>query len=172
MQAIASADRTKPYLKPEKEGDAYVIVKVVETVEPAAKTFEAAKADVIAAYSRQMRSQKLLETADAAVGTFKGQTTDGYVTRTATAGFEGLNGTETQELLANVFKSDRAQGFAGLQSDKIVLFRIVDQKIEAKNGPQAEQAVIQSKTALLSRGLITALADRYETQVFLKGFGQ
>jgi peptidyl-prolyl cis-trans isomerase D len=172
MQAIATADKTKPYLKPKKEGGEYVIIKVAETIPPVAKTFEAAKADVLAAYSRQMRSQKLLETANGAVDTFKGATTDGYVVRTATEGFKGLDSAETQALLATVFKSDKAQGIAGLPSGRIVLFRILDQKIESEKDPHAEEAVIRSKTALFNRGLITALSNRYETQVFMKGFGQ
>ena len=172
MQAIAAADRTMPYLKPKKEGTRYVIIKVEETVEPVAKTFEAAKSDALADYSRQMRSQKLLETANAAVGTFKGLTTDGYVKRTATEGFTGLNAQETQELLAAVFKSAKASGLAGLRSDKIVLFRILDQKIESEKDPQSGQAVLQTKSALFNSGLITALANRYETQIFYKGDDQ
>jgi len=172
MQAIAAADRTKPYLKPKKEGTRYVIIKVEETVEPVAKTFEAAKAAVLADYSRQMRSQKLLETANAEADTFKGITTDGYVKRTATEGFQGLGAEETQTLLTAVFQSKKAQGSAGLQSDKIVLFRILDQKIALEKDPQSEQAVLQTKSALFNRGLIATLANRYETKIFLEGFGQ
>ena len=172
MQAIETADLTKPYLKPKKERNGYVIIKVEETIEPVAKTFEAAKSELLVAYSRQVRSQKLLELANANVATFKGSVTGDYVKRTSTDGFTGLDGAETQSLVAAVFKSEKASGFTALPSEKVVLFRIVDQKIDTESDPQSEQAVIQTKTAMLSRGLIDSLSNRYETQIFLKGFGQ
>jgi peptidyl-prolyl cis-trans isomerase D len=172
MQAIASADLTKPYLKPVKEGGRYIIIKIEQSIRPEVKSFEAAKADVLRDYGKQMRMQKLLAIAQSSVGTFKGRTTAEYLKRTDTKAITGLDSDESAELLATVFKSNKASGYAGLQSGKIVLYRVVDQKIETAKDAVGKEAVVQAKTALFNHGLITSLAKRYETKIFLKGYGQ
>lgn len=169
LGAIASADPASPYLKPKKEGGRYIVIKVVGTVEPVAKSFEAAKADVLANYRAQKRNEKLIETAKAALDSFRGKTTATYLKRTDTEGVEGLNAAETKELVAALFQAQKAEGMAQLQSDKIVLYRILDQKIEKADEPNTAQAVAQAKNALFTRGLISELEKRYETQIFLKG---
>jgi peptidyl-prolyl cis-trans isomerase D len=170
LAAIASADPVSPYLKPKKEDGRYIIIKVIDTIEPAAKSFEAAKADVLADYRDWKRSEKLIETAKAALASFRGKTTAGYLKRTDTEGVEGLDAAETKELIAALFQAQKAEGMAQLPSNKIVLYRILDQKIEKAGDQSTEQAVMQTKMALFNRGLIAALEKRYETKIFLEGF--
>ena len=172
LQAIASADLASPYLKPKKEGERYVIIKLVEIIAPEPKPYEEARADLLADYRKTMSTDAMLAMAKKDVNTFKGQTTEAFVKRTDTAGFEGLDEADTRELLKAVFNADKSYGIAGLQSRKMVLFRIVDQKIDASASPEEESAIAQAKTALLTQNLITALNQRYETQIFMKGFGQ
>ncbi|WP_345971076.1 peptidylprolyl isomerase [Sulfurimonas sp. HSL1-6] len=172
MQAIASADAASPYLKPKKEHGAYLIIKRLETVEPMPKSFEAAKADVLAAYTRQMRAEKLTELATSSLNSFRGTTTDGYLKRDATSGVQGLDEKETQALLTSLFRSRKAESMAQLPDGKIVLYRILDQQIDPVADANADQAVAQTKETLFSQSLITALAERYETKIFLQGFGQ
>lgn len=172
LQAIAKADPLKPYLKPKKEGNRYVIIKRLEVIEPVEKSFAAAKEEVRADYLRKARSDKMLALAKAEVKAFKGTTTKTYLKRTDTEGIDGLNPDETQELLGAVFKSDKPYGAAGLKSHKMVLYRIVDQTIEQQDDPQIASAVMQTKSALFNRGLITALSKRYETKIFIEGFGE
>ncbi|UFS63433.1 peptidylprolyl isomerase [Sulfurimonas sp. HSL-3221] len=172
MQAIASADAASPYLKPKKEHGAYLIIKRLETVEPMPKSFEAAKTDVLAAYTRQMRAEKLTELATSSLKSFRGTATEGYLKRDATSGVEGLDEKETQALLASLFRSRKAESMAQLPSGKIVLYRILDQQINPVADANADQAVAQTKETLFSQSLITALAERYETQIFIKGYGQ
>jgi len=172
MEAIASADADSPYLKPKKEHGQYVIIKRVETIAPTAETFEAAKAEVLAAYSRQMRAEKLMELAQSSLGSFRGETTADYLKRDAKTGVEGLDGQEMEALLSSLFRSQKAQNMAQLPSGKIVLYRILDQKIEPVSDPNETQAVGQVKESLFSQALIAYLAERYETKIFIKGSGQ
>ncbi|MHC3994138.1 peptidylprolyl isomerase [Thiomicrolovo sp. ZZH C-3] len=172
MQAIAAADATSPYLKPKKEQGKYLIIKRLETIEPMPKSFEAAKADLLAAYSRQVRAEKLMELASSSLKSFRGTTTGGYLKRDATSGVEGLDEQETQALLTSLFRSAKAENMAQLPSGKIVLYRILDQQIDAVADANADQAVAQTKESLFSQALIAALSERYETQIFLQGFGQ
>jgi len=172
LKAIASATAENPYLKPKKEGDRYVIIKVAATIDPAVKSFADAKTDVLADYSRQARLEKLMETAKAEAATFSGTVTEGYLKRSDATGVKGLDEAETNEFFGTLFAAEKAQGTAQLQTGKIVLFRILDQKIEKTDTPEVEQTIAQAKSALFSRGLITALENRYETKIFVKGLGQ
>ncbi len=172
LQAIAQADPLKPYLKPKKEGERYVIIKRLEVIEPVAKSFKAAKADIKEDYLRHARNDKMLTMAKEQVQSFKGETTGTYLKRSDTEGFNGLDSNDTKELLSAIFKGNKSYGAAGLKSHKMVLYRIVDQKIEKQSDPTVATAVMQTKSALFNRGLITALGQRYETKIFLEGFGQ
>ncbi len=170
--AIAGAAPTQPYLKPKKEGDRYVIIKVLESIAPKPMSFADARDAVLADYKRKASSEKLIELAKSEVKTFTGKTTEGFLTRQSTEGIEGLDPEETAELLAAVFKSERARGIAGLKTHKMVLYRIVDQKIEEGQDEGVTQAVVQTKIALLNSGLIKKLDSRYKTRIFVEGFGQ
>lgn len=172
IAAIAAASSAQPYIKPKKEGDHYVIIKLLKVTPPEPKSFEAAKSELMADYKRDASSRKLIEMAKAEVKTFKGKTTDGYLTRKSTDGFEGLDAAETAELLGAVFKSDRSRGVAGLKTHKMVMYHIVDQKLDTEADPSAKQAVMQTKSALLTTGLIKQLDNRYKTQIFIGGFAQ
>ncbi len=172
FKAIAAATMRQPYIKPKKDHGRYIIIKLLGITEPAPKSFDAAKAEVLADYKRDTASKKLIETAKNEIKTFKGKTTATYLTRTDTEGIDGLDADETAELLGAVFKSDRSRGMAGLKTHKMVLYHIVDQKIGNAEDPDTERAVEQTKSALLSEGLIKRLNRRYETKIFIEGFGR
>jgi len=172
MQAIAQAGTDNAYLKPKKEGDRYVIIKMLDVISPEPKSYEAAKTELMDDYRRKMSSQKLLEMAKEEVKTFKGKVTKTFLKRTDTTGFDGLDTAETEELLGAIFKSEKAYGAAGLQTHKMVLYRIVEQQIEPAPDSDAGKAVEQTKTALFNQGLIKTLSNRYETKIFLEGFAQ
>jgi peptidyl-prolyl cis-trans isomerase D len=173
MQAIAEASELQPFIKPKKEEGRYVIVKLLKVVAPRPMDFEAARPMVLADYTRAESSTKLIEMAKAEVKDFKGKTTEGYLKRDSTEGIEGLDADETRELLNAIFQNAKSRGLAGLKTHKMVLYHIVDQKIEAPADDMGiEQAVLQSKTALLNNGLIRELSKRYETKIFLEGFAQ
>lgn len=172
MQALREASTLKPFLKPKREGEHYVIIKLLETIAPEPMSFSAAKPSVLQAYSAQARAQQKLEQANAELSTFKGSRS-GFVTRTDTTGIEGLDEKETREFFSTVFTSEKASGIASLQSDKTVLYRIVDQTLEtAEANSEIDGAVMQSKQAMLNSGLVKLLNGRYETNIFIKGFGE
>lgn len=173
LDAIAGLSALQPYLKPRLEGDKFVIVKLVEAIAPMPLTFAEAKTQVLKDYKAQETARKLLETASTLLKTFRGKTTADYLNAQSTSGFEGLNETETRTLLGTVFKSDTAEGVANLAPDKLVLFRVVDQKIvPADDEPGLDEAVVQIKTALLNNGLIERLETRYPANIFVQGFTQ
>ena len=172
MQALRDASTLKPFLKPKREGERYVILQLLETVMPEPMRFSAAKPAVLHAYSTQTRAAQKLAQANAQINTFKGSRS-GFVKRTDTSGIDGLNEQETREFFSTVFTSDQASGIATLQSKKTVLYRIVDQTLEAtETASDIDGAVAQSKQAMLNNGLIKQLNNRYQTNIFIKGFGE
>lgn len=172
MQALAAAGTEKPYLKPKKEKNGYVIIKLVESIAPEPKSFAAAKEALISDYRRDMRAEALNKMATESLETFKGKTTDAYLKRDAESGFDGLDSEETQALLEAVFTSDKARGFSSLPTGKVVLYNIVDQKLETADDPQAGNIITQTKIALFNMGLLQSLGTRYETKVFIEGIAE
>lgn len=172
MSALAGIDPAQPYMKPKKEGDRYVVIKLNETIAPAPMAFADAKAAVTADYLRDIKAQKRAEEAAKLLETFQGTESTEYLTRESTTGIEGLDPNETRELLSAIFQSTNATGSVPLATGKTVLYRIVDQKIDAATGmdPQAmKQALLQSKNALLNQGLLKQLSQQYQAQTYLQG---
>ncbi len=173
LKAIAGASALQPYIKPKKEGSRYVIVKLVKVLQPEPMTFEQAKARVKKDYVKSASSDKMLQMAKQEIKTFTPDATTDYLKRDATEGIAGLSADEMRELLGAVFQSKRDRGMAGLKSHKMVLYHIVDQNITTPTQADGlDGAVVQTKTALLNRGLIEKLNRRYETKVFMEGFAQ
>lgn len=172
MRAVASADISDPYLKPLREKDGYVVIKLLDNIPPAPKSFEAARSDLLVDYRNTQRKQLMLEKAQNELDTFKGVQSTSYLKRTDTKGVKGLDMSETQQLMRTLFASDKASGYAALPTGNMVLYRIIDQQIDAEETVDADQAITQIKTALFNRGLIESLGTRYKTDIFVEGLGQ
>ena len=158
-----------PYLKPRKINGVYNIIKLAGVNPSKPKTFEAAKEEVEAQYAREQAAVKLLELAKKEVADFKGKTSDFITIKDITA-LEGLNEAEAREFLNVLFKAEKGQGIAGLQTQKIVLYKVIDQKFLAKDDSDQADTVKRLKTAMLEKGLIKSLNESYKTEIFMEGF--
>ena len=168
LEKISSLTSLKPYMKPSKEGDKFVVAKLVESIDPAPKSFEDAKGEVLAQYVHKSRSKAMIDMASAQLEGFSGKVTDEYVLRDSTNVFDSLSESDTSELLQVIFKNSSASGVAKLQSQKMVLYRIVDQKILAQSNPETATVVKRIKERLVQQGLIKKLDGRYKTDIFVE----
>ena len=165
---IQSLNSDKPYLKPRKVNDSYVIIKLVSVNPSQVKTFEAARAAVLSQYTKEETNRQLLAMAKSTVKTFQGKTTD-FLTRTDVNAIEGLDETEASEFLNVLFEQTSPRGVAGLQSNVIVLYNIIEQKFTESAQMDATETIVRLKSAMLDRGLITLLNNKYKTEIFLEG---
>ena len=159
---------TKPFLKPRKINGKYTIIKLLKLNPAEPKTFEIAKEEVTKQYTKEQTSSQLLALAEKSVATFSGKTSD-FLTRDDANALEGLNDAEANEFLNVLFEAEKPQGIAGLQTQKIVLYKIVDQKLMSKEEMDQTDSVMRLKSAMMEKGLIKQLNNKYKTEIFLEG---
>ncbi len=166
---IQSLSNDKAYLKPRKVDGRYVIIKLANINPSQTKTFDEAKAEVLAQYTKEQINHELLAMAKSSVKTFQGKKTD-FLTRTDVTAIDGLNEAEATEFLNALFGSNQARGIAGLESNVIVLYNVVEQKFTTEDTlMDPTETIIRLKRSMLDRGLITTLENKYKTEIFLEG---
>jgi peptidyl-prolyl cis-trans isomerase D len=165
---ILALDAQKPFLKPRKSGEGYVIVKLDKNNPARTKTFEEAKPEVIAAYLAEAKKTKLQELAQNSYKTFNGTATD-FLTRKDHAKIAGLSETEGAEFLSKLFASKQKRGFVTLESGNVVMYNVLEQKLLQDKTFADGNTVAKFKGSLLDQGLIKALESKYPVEIYVEG---
>ena len=165
---VAALNSTSPYMKPRKVGERYVIIKL-EKVNPAvAKSFEEAKPAIMAEYMRTQTAQKLQELAQKSLENFSGQISD-YIKPSAETPLAGLDSEEQKQFISKLFAATQKQGVINVSAEKVVMFKILDQKLEpATDAAQAEK-VARLKTSIFNTSLIKMLEEKYAIESYVGG---
>lgn len=165
---VTELSTEKPFLKPRKVANGYVIVKLDKMNPARIKTYEEAKNDVIALYLRDAKKTKLQELAQNSYKTFSGPTTD-FLTRRDSAKIAGLSAPEGSEFLAKLFASKQKQGFITLESGNVIMYNVLEQKLLQDKTLADGNAVQKLKGSLLDQGLIKALESKYPVEIYVEG---
>ncbi len=168
FKEITELSMQKPFLKPRKVGDAYVMVKLEKVVEPQVKSFNDAKAAVTAAYKAHKTATLLQELATTTLNNFSAEHTV-TATREKTPDIDGLSPEEATLFVNAVFDKQDKRGFVTLSNEKIALYDILEQKLLNTSITDQEKNVIQLKDALLNQGLIQELESKYPVEMYVKG---
>lgn len=165
---IASLSTGKPFLKPRKIGESFIVIKLEKTNPSRTKTFEEAKTEANILYLSEMKRTKLQELAQNSYKTFEGTVSD-FLTRGESSKLAGLNDQENAEFLSKLFTSKQKQGFVTLQSGNVILYNVLEQKL-LQNGKIAEgSAVSKLKADLLDSGLLKTLESKYPVEIYAEG---
>ena len=165
---IMTLNNQKPFLKPRKVGNEYIIVKL-EKMNPArTKTYEEAKTDVIALYLNEAKKTKLQELAQNSYKTFNGNVSD-FLTRGDNAKIAGLSAPEGSEFLNKLFGSKQKQGFVTLESGNVIMYNVLEQKLLQDKTIADENTVLKLKGSLLDQGLIKTLESKYPVEIYVEG---
>jgi peptidyl-prolyl cis-trans isomerase D len=165
---IAALNITSPFLKPRKVGDTYVTFKL-EKINPATpKSFEEAKAAVLADYTKEQSAQKLQQLAESSLSSFKGRSS-GFITAAHSSAMAGLNEEETKLFVSKLFASSQKRGYIPLSGDKIVLFSIKEQKLLSGEEVSEPMQVARLKSSIFDRSLIKMLESKYTVESFVGG---
>ena len=164
---IASLSTAAPYAKPIQINNTYYTFELVKIVPSKNKTFADAKAEVTPLYIKQTKEKKLLEIAKNTYKNFQGITTD-FITLNDSDKLTVLSQQEAAEFLQKLFTSDKKNSFITLQSGKIVLYNILEQKLLTKTNNNSD-TIAQIKRALFNEGLIQTLQNKYQTEIYIKG---
>ena len=168
LEEIAKLTTASPFMKPLFVNGAYYIFELVKTNPSLTKTYEEAQNEVKPLYITQTQKSKLLELATSAVTTFKGNTTD-FVTIQDSAKIAELSAEEASEFLAKLFDKQTKRSFITLNSGKVILYDILEQKLLDNSNNNQEDSVMKLKSAMFNEGLIKNLENKYQTEIFIQG---
>ncbi len=168
LQELSKLPTDKPYLKPRLVNDKYVVIKLDKTVPSVPKSFEAAKAEVLAVYIAQGKDAQLQQLAENSVATFNGRNTDFITVRDAKK-VAGLSEQEGAEFLNQLFQNNKKRGFVTLSNKKIVLFNILEQKLLDNSKQNVDSVIVKLRTDLLNQNLLKMLKKRFKTEIFVEG---
>jgi peptidyl-prolyl cis-trans isomerase D len=165
---IGSLNLQKPFLKPRKVGNEYIIVKFESLNPSTVKTYDEAKTEVGNAYLAEAKKSKLQELAQNSYKTFQGTVSD-FVTASQSAKLAGLEASEASEFLPKLFSSKQKQGFITLESGNVILYNVLEQKLLQDSALADESAVAKLKGNLLDAGLIKTLESKYPVEIYVEG---
>ncbi|MFY9142327.1 SurA N-terminal domain-containing protein [Sulfuricurvum sp.] len=165
---IMDLNDQKPFLKPRKAGNEYIIVKLDKMNPSRTMTYEEAKTNVSALYMNEAKKTKLQELATNSYKTFSAAPTD-FITRNDSAKIGGLSVPEGTEFLNKLFASKQKQGFITLESGNVIMYNVLEQKLLQDKTLADGNAVLKLKGNLLDQGLIKALESKYPVEIYVEG---
>ncbi len=166
LKKISELILISPYMKPIMVEDVYYSFKLQKINPSLPKTYEQAKELVIPLYLKEQKKIKLIELAQNSLATFKGKTT-GFITQIDTNVFPELDIADSTDFLNQLFVTQNKRGFITLDSGKVVLYNILEQKMLTNK--QENISISRLKSAMFSAGLINTLKNKYKTEIFIEG---
>jgi peptidyl-prolyl cis-trans isomerase D len=168
LKEITELTTEKPFLKPRKVGDEFVIIKLNNYNPAASKTYEEAKNDANALYVNEMKKSKLQELAQNSYKTFSGTVSD-FKTHTQTASLAGLSKDEATEFADKLFTAKQKQGFLTLKSGNVILYNVLEQKLLQDKTVAEENNAMKLKGNLLNQKLMKMLESKYPVKIYAEG---
>ncbi|MDP3301031.1 MAG: peptidylprolyl isomerase [Sulfuricurvum sp.] len=168
FKEITELTTQKPFLKPRKIGDEFVIVKLDAFNPAASKTYEEAKAEANAGYINEMKKSKLQELAQNSYKTFSGNVSD-FIMHTQTTALSGLSAAESAEFIDKLFASKQKQGFLTLKSGNAILYNVLEQKLLQDKTVAEENTAMKLKGNLLNQKLMKMLETKYPVKIYAEG---
>lgn len=143
-------------IKPIFYDNQFLTIKMVNKIPQNIKTFEEAKNDVYQAYYPIAKKEAIEKYAQARINIFQGKDL-GFFSLNDIKSINGLADFEKQQLLLAIFTSDKRNGYV-LLGDKVVLYRVLEQKI-LKNDKKDYRNI---KSQFLEQTLIDFLSKQYK----------
>ena len=168
LDKISKLSPASPYMKPVLINGNYYTFELKKVNPSEAKSYEEAKAEVLFLYTAQAKKSKLLELANSSLKSFTGKTTD-FITSMNVNDIDGLETEDASEFLQKLFVSKEKRSFIVLNSGKIILYDILEQKLLDNSNSDQSNLVKKLKSAMFNEGLIKNLQNRYNTEIFIQG---
>jgi len=168
LEKISTLTPSLAYLKPLLHNGVYYTFKLLKTHPSQMKTFQEAKAEALPLFIADKKQKRLLELANDSIEHFNGDTTE-FLKADDAQKLQGLTQDEADEFLSKLFASDKKRSFIQLNSSKIVLYNILEQKLLGTTDESDGDEIARLKSTLFNSGLIERLQDRYKTETFMQG---
>ena len=156
--------------KPVEQESGYVIYKLIKIEPPRAMNFQEAKNRVETDYIKEQRAKLLLQKARKMLPDFHGIQTD-YITRVDVDKLKALDKAEAALFLKSLFTSKEAKGFIKISYDKVVLYKILDQKLMMQEKIDENRDLVQANALRLKRdlqndNLVNRLQKLYSIKIY------
>lgn len=168
LKEITGLTPEKPFLKPRKVGDEFVIIKLNGFNPATTKTYEEAKNDANALYVNDMKKSKLQELAQNSYKTFTGTVSD-FKTHAQSTTLSGLTTAEATEFADKLFAAKQKQGFLTLKSGNVILYNVLEQKLLQDITVAEENNAMKLKGNLLNQKLMKMLESKYPVKIYAEG---
>ncbi|MGZ8546080.1 MAG: peptidylprolyl isomerase [Sulfuricurvum sp.] len=168
LKEISKLSENKPFLKPRKVGNEYIIIKLEKRNPSSTKTYEEAKAEASIGYTAQMKKGKLQALAQNSTKTFHG-TVSGFITRKENTSLAGLSAAESSEFVDKLFGAKQKQGFLTLKSGNVILYNVLEQKLLQESTIADDNTVMKLKGNVLNQKLLKTLESKYPIEIYAEG---
>ena len=168
LQKVQKLSPTAPYMKPILVNGEYLTFELVKVHPAVAKSFEEAKEEVLALYKEEKVQEKLHELANNSLATFTGVTTD-FITAQSADALTLLSKAEAEEFLQKLFTNDKKRSYITLNSGKIVLYYVLEQKLLKNSNKELASSMKKLKNGIFNEALIKTLKEKYQTEIFIQG---
>jgi len=168
LKKLSRLSETLPFMKPVLINGEYIIIKLINKNPAKAKTFKDAKSEVTALYKSEMSKAALIKLANDSQKSFKGTTTE-FITTADLDKIEALNKDETKDFLGKLFVSKKKNSFITLNSGKIVVYDILEQKMLTNKQDIQDDTISKLKSNIFNEALVKKLKYIYQTEKFVKG---
>ena len=161
----------KKVFKPLLQDNRYIIVRVDKKILPQSMSFEEAKTLVQKDFENELKAKELLKLAKKEMKNFKGHITPDYICRDDIDKLPPLLSQEAAKFLKELFIQKDANGYIALTDHKIVLFKILDQKLTMpkkidKNRQLISDSSLQLKETLENQNILHKLQKVYNIVVY------
>ena len=168
LEKIASLSKTTPYMKPILVNGVYHTFELVKKNPAQTKSYADAKAEVLVLYTQETKKSQLQELANNSLATFSGKNT-GFITANDGAKITDLPTVEANEFLQKLFTSSKKRSYIVLNSGKIVLFYILEQKLLTNKQNDLSNSMTKMKSGIFNEALMKTLEMKYPTEIFIQG---
>jgi len=169
LKKVETLSVTKPYSKPIKVDGVYYVIELVKLIPATVMSFEEARAQVLPLYIQEESKKRLLKLANKELPNFVGKTTD-FITAASENAIDELESTENAEFLQKLFLAKTKRAYITLNSGKIVLYNILEQKLLTnKDNKEANVVMNKVKENLFNPGLMKQLNRKFKTEIYVQG---
>ncbi|MRJ03186.1 MAG: hypothetical protein GXO19_02300 [Epsilonproteobacteria bacterium] len=161
-------------LKPIRDGESYLVVKLLSKEPPKPMEFTEARPLVERDLRREKRIEKMEELAERLLKEgFHGIKTD-YICRDDVDKLKELEPGEAALFLKELFISRKPTGAIPISQEKMVLYKILDQKLVVEEKVEKGRSLIAGnghrlKSEIENRNLLNLLQQLYEIKIYYKG---
>ncbi|MDR3162853.1 MAG: peptidylprolyl isomerase [Helicobacteraceae bacterium] len=153
-------DQSMEISNPIETAEGYALARTVRRINSEPLPFEAVKGEITAAIKARKIKEYLESEGEKQHRTFKGATTK-FITRSDTDALKGLNESEAEAVLYEVFISKTKEGYVVLDG-RAVLFRVLEQKLFDENKAKEMDEMLGESIAMFKQrqiqwGVLTML---------------